>query len=82
MPNWENGCIYMLRHKDDVEIKNPYIGSTTNFRGRKWNHKDCCNNPNHKYYNIKQYQYIRDNGGWDVWKMVWIEDYPCKSKRE
>ena len=82
MPNWENGCIYMLRHKDDVELENVYIGSTTNFRGRKYEHKTGCNNPNIKNYNGKKYQYIRDNGGWDEWKMVWIEDYPCESKKE
>ena len=82
MPNWENGCIYMLRHKDDAEHENIYIGSTTNFRGRKCQHKLCCNNINDKYYNQSIYQYIRDNGSWDEWRMIWLEDYPCKSKRE
>lgn len=82
MPNWENGCIYMLRHKDDVELENIYIGSTTNFRGRKYEHKSSCNNQNYNHYNQPKYQYIRDNDGWNEWRMVWIEDYPCKSKRE
>jgi len=82
MPKWENGCIYMLRHKDDVELQNIYIGSTTNFRGRKYEHKKSCNNVNHTNYNQAKYQYIRANGGWDNWIMVWLEDYPCKSKRE
>jgi len=82
MPKWENGCIYMLRHKDDVELQNVCVGSTTNFRGRKYEHKQCCNNPNKKKYNQKKYQYIRANGGWDQWKMIWLEDYPCKSKKE
>ena len=82
MPNYDNGCIYMLRHKDDVELQNIYIGSTTNFRGRKYEHKQSCNNVNNKEYNYQKYQYIRANGGWDNWKMIWIEDYPCKSKKE
>ena len=82
MPKWDNGCIYMLRHKDDVELENVYIGSTTNFRGRKYEHKSSCNNQNHHNYNQSKYQYIRDNGGWDEWKMVWLEDYPCDNKRE
>jgi len=82
MPKWENGCIYMLRHKEDVELENIYIGSTTNFRGRKHEHKSCCNNINRKEYNAKKYQFIRANGGWDEWKMIWLEDYPCKNKRE
>jgi len=82
MPNWENGCIYMLRHKDDVELQNIYIGSTTNFRGRKYEHKSCCNNQNYRNYYHQKYNYIRANGGWDNWKMIWLEDYPCKSKKE
>jgi hypothetical protein len=82
MPKWENGCIYMLRHADDVELENIYIGSTANFRMRKCQHKNSCNSVNDRNHNESKYQYIRDNGGWDNWKMVWIEDYPCKSKRE
>jgi len=82
MPKYENGCIYMLRHKDDVELRNVCIGSTTNFRGRKYEHKSCCNNVNHKEHKQPKYQYIRANGGWDEWKMIWLEDYPCKSKKE
>lgn len=82
MPKWENGCIYMLRHKDDVELQNIYIGSTTNFRCRKNDHKMICINQNHRSHYENKYQFIRDNGGWDNWKMIWIEDYPCKSKKE
>ena len=82
MPKYENGCIYMLRHKDDVELQNIYIGSTTNFRNRKNEHKTICKCENHRNHNQKKYQYIRTNGGWDNWKMIWLEDYPCKSKKE
>ena len=81
-PNYSKSCIYMLRHKDDFELQYIYIGSTTNFKGRKCHHKTCCCNPNNKNHHFKIYQYIRANGGWDNWKMIWIEDYPCKSKKE
>jgi hypothetical protein len=81
-PDYSKSCIYMLRHKDDTELENIYIGSTTNFRGRKCNHLKACCNPNNRDYNHKKYQYIRANGGWEEWIMVWLEDYPCKSKRE
>jgi len=81
-PDYSKSCIYMLRHKDDTELENIYIGSTTNFRLRKCNHKSCCCNPYDKDYNLKKYQYIRANGGWEEWIMVWLEDYPCESKRE
>jgi len=82
MPDYSKGLIYMLRHKDDINEENIYIGSTTNFIQRKKSHKSHCNNPNDDCYNQKKYQYIRANGGWENWVMEWIEDYPCKSKRE
>ena len=81
-PDYSKSCIYMLRHKDDTELENIYIGSTTNFKVRNWSHKNCCCNPNNKKYNYKKYQYIRDNGGWEEWKMIWLEDYPCNNVRE
>jgi len=81
-PDYSKSCIYMLRHKDDFELQHIYIGSTTNFKVRKYDHKKTCCNPNNKNHHYKIYQYIRDNGGWDEWLMIWIEDYPCKSKRE
>ena len=82
MPDYSKGLIYMLRHKDDINEENIYIGSTTNFIQRKKSHKSHCNNPNDSCYNQKKYLYIRENDGWENWVMEWIEDYPCKSKRE
>ena len=81
-PDYSKSCIYMLRHKDDTELENIYIGSTTNFKVRKNHHKRTCCNPNNKNHHFKIYQYIRDNGGWEEWIMVWLEDYPCKTLRE
>ena len=81
-PDYNKSCIYMLRHNDDTKLENIYIGSTTNFKGRKHQHKYNCCNPNNERYNNKKYQYIRDNGGWEEWKMIWLEDYPCKTLRE
>jgi hypothetical protein len=31
---------------------------------------------------LKVYQVIRDNGGFDNWKMVFIEKFPCSNRRE
>ena len=28
------------------------------------------------------YEFIRDNGGWNEWVMIAIQEYPCNSKRE
>ena len=82
MPNYNNGLIYMIRHICDYKLENIYIGSTTNFRQRKKQHKNCCNVPTKKDYNYPVYQYIRNNGGWDCWCMVQILPFPCNSKRE
>lgn len=47
-----------------------YVGSTKAFRQRKLDHKKNCNNGDTK----KLYTTIRENGGWDNWRMVTIED--------
>ena len=52
-----------------------YIGSTINFRVRKNKHKSDCNNINSKKQHIKVYENIRNNGGWNNWKMQPIEIY-------
>jgi hypothetical protein len=82
MPLYENAVIYKLKHNLDYDDLNIYIGSTTNFRGRKYEHKSNCNNEKSKKYNIPVYQFIRDNGGWEEWVMIQIEPYSCYSKKE
>jgi len=74
--------IYKSVHKEDYDNANIYIGSTTNFTKRKGQHKYCCNNEKDKKYNQKNYQSIRDNGGWYQWNMIEIEKYPCNDRRE
>jgi len=59
-----------------------YIGSSCNFITRKSHHKSSCNNPNGKKYNYPLYTMIRDNGGWDNFRMVIIEEYPCENKTQ
>ena len=74
--------IYKLIHKDDIDNENIYIGSTTNFKTRKHCHKKCCKNKNQQNYNLKVYQNIRNNGGWEEWNMLLIENFPCTKKTE
>ena len=80
--DYQNTFIYKLVHKDDLDDKNIYIGYSTNFKQRKKDHRRCCCNVNHRLHNIKVYQFIRENGGWDEWVMLKIEDYPCKDVYE
>jgi predicted GIY-YIG superfamily endonuclease len=49
--------IYKIYYKDVLL----YVGSTTDLKQRKWTHKHSCYNENRKDYNMKLYQYIRDN---------------------
>lgn len=82
MPIYQNSIIYKLCHCNDLENKNIYVGSTTNFRNRKYLHKNRCNNKKNKKYNFTVYKFIRDNDGWDNWVMIPIEVYPCNDKKE
>ena len=77
MPDYSKTLIYKTQHQDKPELL--YIGSTTDFRDRKYSHKGNCNNPN---INFKLYQLIRDNGGWECFNMVRIKDFPCDNRRE
>jgi hypothetical protein len=70
--------MYKLVPKD-LALDLIYIGHTTNFRCRKNQHKGYCNNPLRKNYNCKVYVMIRENGGWEAWEMILIEDFPCKN---
>jgi len=73
-------CIYKIEHVDDECLV--YVGHTTNFDKRKWKHKSSCCNKKETNYNLKVYQMIRENGGWDMFKMIEVEKYPCKDRRE
>ena len=74
--------IYMLVNRFDTGKNNIYIGTTTNKSVRKYQHKRRCNDPEDKGYNWKVYKYIRKTGGFDNWKMVIIENFPCKNEEE
>ena len=64
-------CIYIIRCKD-LNVQDCYIGSCTDIRRRKNEHKFHCNNKNSPKYNYKLYQFIRANGGFDNFEMVEI----------
>ena len=81
MPNYNNSSIYKLCCKD-ANIKDIYIGSTTNFTRRKCSHKSACNNINSSTYNVKVYKFIRDNRGWNNWDMVLIDNVNVNNKNE
>lgn len=79
--DYSKGLIYKLCCKDP-NIKQIYIGSTVNFRGRKSNHKAGCNTPTHRDYNTKKSKFIREHGGWENWEMILIEYYSATDLRD
>ena len=79
--NYSNTIIYKIVC-NDLTVEEKYVGSTTNFRMRKYQHKTRCNNPNDKKYNLKIYQFIRENGGWENWTILEIEKYQCNDGNE
>jgi hypothetical protein len=60
---------------NDLNITDVYVGHTTNFIKRKALHKSNCNNINGKSYNLKIYNTIRNNGGFENWSMIEIEKF-------
>ena len=79
--DYQKAKIYKICCKD-VDVTDCYVGSTTNMSRRKSTHKNVCNNERGKCYNLNVYRFIRDNGGWQNWDMVVVEDFPCDSKNQ
>jgi len=67
---------------NDLNIKDCYVGHTTDMTKRKYTHKNACNNEKNRLHNCKIYQIIRENGGWENWNMVLFEKFPCNDKYE
>jgi len=75
--DYSKALIYKIEHLEKPELC--YVGSTTNLVKRKSKHKEHCNDEN---CNTKIYVMIRENGGWESFKMVVIKEYPCNTKIE
>ena len=74
---YNNSCIYKIWKHNFI-----YIGSTCNFNQRMSQHKSSCNNIKSKSYNLKIYQTIRLNGGWDEFEKEIIKHVCCENKKE
>ena len=72
--NYSKTIIYKIVC-NDLNITDVYVGHTTNFTKRKALHKSNCNNINSKNYNLKIYNTIRNNGGFENWSMIEIEKF-------
>tara|TARA_B000000565_G_C23754279_1_gene365883 strand:- start:419 stop:1333 length:915 start_codon:yes stop_codon:yes gene_type:complete len=79
--NMNNNVIYKIYCKDE-NIKDFYIGSSTNLYVRINVHKCRCNNKDTDGYYLKLYEFIRENGGWENFNIEVIEYFNCNSKKE
>jgi len=81
--NCENYSCYIYSITSNDSPEDIYVGHTIDFEKRKNKHISVCNNPTANGYNIKLYQTIRDNGGFDNWNMDIIYHYKdCKNRRD
>ena len=72
--DYTNTELYKIICDDTDEI---YVGHTTNFIKRQIQHK-----ANSKTNEYKLYKTIREYGGWDNWRMLFIEKHPCENRRQ
>lgn len=79
--NYSNCKIYKIVC-NNLNVKELFVGSTTDFTKRRSTCKKICNDENAKQYNNILYKTIRDNGGWENWTLLFIENYPCNDNNE
>jgi hypothetical protein len=77
---YNKSIIYKIEHVTNPELV--YIGGTINFNARKAQHKSRTQNVNDKEYCGYKYKMIRENGGWDMFRMVALKSVNVNSKRE
>ena len=76
--DYSNTIIYKIVCKDE-SIKDLYVGHTTNFVQRKYQHKQASSDIHN---NCKLYKTVRSNGGWDNWTMEIINFFNCENSYE
>jgi len=79
--DYSKTVIYKICCKD-TNIKDVYIGHTTNFTKRQSQHKSNFCNPNCHEYDKLLYKCIRDNGEWENWSMIQLAKVDCNDRRE
>ena len=79
--DYSNTIIYKIVC-NDINIKDTYVGHTTNFVQRKHAHKQGVNNPKYSNYSCKLYKFIRNHGGWNNWSMIIVAFKNCNNNYE
>ena len=73
---YANTIIYKICCKDP-NITSIYIGHTTNFVIRKYQHKQSSTKSD-----TKLYKFMREHGEWKNWDMIEIEKFCCNDSNE
>jgi len=73
--DYSKAVIYKIQHNEKEELL--YIGITTDFNKRKYRHK-----VNSIDGTAIVYKLIRENGGWDCFRMIILKLFPCNNKVE
>ena len=71
--NHKNTIIYKIQHNDKPELL--YIGHTTNFDSRKYQHRKSALKESGAIYEL-----IREHGGWDAFTMSPIKQISCQNR--
>jgi hypothetical protein len=79
--DYSNTIIYKITCKTP-SVTQYFVGHTTNLSQKKRAIKITCNDSSKKDYNLKMYQIIRENGGWDNWTVTELAKYNCKNAKE
>jgi hypothetical protein len=76
-------CIIYKIVCNDYNVKDLYVGHTTDLVKRRSCHKFACNHSDHNANHLKIYKTIRENGGWENWSVVVVENYEtCKDMED
>jgi hypothetical protein len=79
--NYDNTKFYKIVCRD-LDVKELYVGHTTDFNRRKASHKHRCITEGDENHNNSLYVHIRLNGGWSNFDMILIETRFCANALE
>ena len=79
--DYSNTIIYKITCNDPA-VTDVYVGHTTNFVQRKHAHKQNCINAKTANHKCKLYEVMRNNGGWENWKMEILRFVKCHDHYE
>jgi len=72
MPDYSKAVIYTIKSRDNL-----YVGSTVNFRNRKYDHNKILHGEHYTNHNVRVYKKIRENGF--EWDMKIHKEFPCEN---